>query len=169
MQEDGTSNEVNRARIRSLSDVLLAASNMSGPSRQREEEEEEGGGEGEEEENEYFSDYDNEMELDFDASVSGEDTGENEIDSRVVRGSLSVLLHRGGNSGMDESVANVSSSDDSLSQVFHIHCPLLSFDFSWASDLHMVNETKSLVLASCLNYNGGKMTQFKGKVLFFFF
>ncbi|KAF3326482.1 WD and tetratricopeptide repeats protein 1 isoform X2 [Carex littledalei] len=108
LQEDGTSNEVNRARIRSLSDVLLAASNMSGQSSQREEEEEE---------NEYFSDYDNEMELDFDASVSGEDTGGNEIDSGVVRGSLSVLLHRGsGDSGKDESVTNVSSSDDSLSQ-----------------------------------------------------
>lgn len=156
---------MNRARIRSISDVLLAASNMSGPSSQREEEE----GEEEEEENEYFSDYDNEMELDFDASVSGEDTAENEIDSRVVRGSLSVLLHKGsGNSGKDESVANVTSSDDSLSQVFHIHCPLLSFDISWASDLQMVNETKSLVLASCINYNGDKMTQFNGKVLFSF-
>lgn len=113
MQEDGAHNDVGRARIRSLSDVLLAASNMSGSSGQREEEEEE---------NEYSSDYDDEMELDFEASVSGEDTGANEMDSGVVRGNLSVLMHRGSDdSGKDESVNNVTSSDDSLSQVSLSH------------------------------------------------
>ncbi|KAJ4796571.1 hypothetical protein LUZ62_047817 [Rhynchospora pubera] len=111
LQEDGAYNEVNRSRIRSLSDVLLAASDLSGQSGRREEEEEE-------EENEYSSDYDDEMELDFEASVTGEDAGAHDNESGVVRGSLNVLLHSGGgDSAGDESVANVSSSDDdSLSQ-----------------------------------------------------
>jgi WD and tetratricopeptide repeats protein 1 len=111
--EDGAYNDVGHARIRSLSDVLLAASNMSGPSGQREEEEEE---------NEYSSDYDDEMELDFEASVSGEDAGANETNPGVVRGSLSVLLNRvSGDSVKDESVNNVSISDDFFSQVFLSH------------------------------------------------
>ena len=75
-QQGNTNNDARHGRLRSLSDLLFR-SDVSGSSSQ----------EGRED-----SDYDDDMELDFDTSVSGDESRDS--DPGAVRGSLSLKLHR---------------------------------------------------------------------------
>jgi WD and tetratricopeptide repeat-containing protein 1 len=87
-QQGSTNNDARHGRLRSLSDLLFR-SDVSGSSSQ----------EGRED-----SDYDDDMELDFDTSVS-DDEGR-DSDPGAVRGSLSLRFHRREDQTNEQSVEN---------------------------------------------------------------
>ncbi|OAY85694.1 WD and tetratricopeptide repeats protein 1 [Ananas comosus] len=93
--EGSTRSELHHGRLRSLSDILFRP-DVGGPQEGRDDRED--------------SDYEDEMELDFETSISGdEDRGNNE--SRIVRGSLNLKFHRRDDSTKEHCGVNGSKSD----------------------------------------------------------
>ncbi|VAH86927.1 unnamed protein product [Triticum turgidum subsp. durum] len=90
-QQGNTNTDARHGRLRSLSDLLFR-SDVSGSSSQ----------EGRED-----SDYDDEMELDFDTSVSGDESRDS--DPGAVRGSLRLKLHRREDKTNEQTVGNGSA------------------------------------------------------------
>uniref|UniRef100_A0ACD5WSS1 Uncharacterized protein n=2 Tax=Avena sativa TaxID=4498 RepID=A0ACD5WSS1_AVESA len=89
-QQGNTNNDARHGRLRSLSDLLFR-SDVSGSSSQ---------------EGQDGSDYDDDMELDFDTSVSGDESRDS--DPGAVRGSLSLRFHRREDQTNVQSVENGS-------------------------------------------------------------
>lgn len=88
------------------------------------------GGSSQSQEGREDSDYDDEMELDYETSVSGDESREN--DQGVLRGSLSFRFHQREDQTNEHTDENGSvesaQSDDSAFQVFffHLFLPFLS-------------------------------------------
>jgi WD and tetratricopeptide repeat-containing protein 1 len=101
--QGNTNNDARHGRLRSLSDLLFRA-DVSGSSSQ----------EGRED-----SDYDDDMELDFDTSVSGDESRDS--DPGAAPGSLSLRFHRREDEPNEQSVENRSiestSNGDSAYEV----------------------------------------------------
>ncbi|XP_058096987.1 protein ALTERED SEED GERMINATION 2 isoform X2 [Magnolia sinica] len=99
---DGTSKgEVRSGRIRSLSDVLYRSeansdASQDGPRSERED-----------------SDYEEEMELDFETSISGDEG--RDIESGILRGSLNLRFHRRSDSTKEKCSTNGSCGSPSSS------------------------------------------------------
>ncbi|XP_010266423.1 PREDICTED: WD and tetratricopeptide repeats protein 1 [Nelumbo nucifera] len=84
--------EARSGRIRSLSDILYRSevnsdASQDGPRSERED-----------------SDYDEEMELDFETSISGDEG--RDAESNILRGSLNLRIHRRGDSSRENGSAN---------------------------------------------------------------
>lgn len=113
---DGASKtEARTGRIRTLSDVLYRSevnsdASQDGPRSERED-----------------SDYEEEMELDFETSISGDE--EHDIESGVLRGSLNLRFHRKNDSTKEKSGTNGScGSPTSSSQSENAYLPEVVID-----------------------------------------
>ncbi|KAJ7958942.1 WD and tetratricopeptide repeats protein 1 [Quillaja saponaria] len=90
------------ARILSLSDILLRPEGNSETSQDGPRSDRDG------------SDYDEELELDFETSLSGDE--ERDVESNIVHGSLNLRIHRRGDSFRENGGASGSPSSSSSSQ-----------------------------------------------------
>lgn len=100
--DGATRSETRNGRALSLSDILYhseANSDAShdGPGSDRED-----------------SDYDEELELDFETSVSGDEG--RDVEPNILHGSLNLRIHRRGDSARDSSCTNGSCGSPSSSQ-----------------------------------------------------
>jgi WD and tetratricopeptide repeat-containing protein 1 len=106
--------ELRGGRILSLSDILYRSeansdASQDGPRSERED-----------------SDYDEEVELDFETSISGDEG--HDVESNILHGSLNVRFHRRGDSPRESAGANgtcgspsSSSQNDRISYQVHFH------------------------------------------------
>lgn len=99
---DGASRSESRVgRISSLSDIFYRAeansdASQDGPRSERED-----------------SDYDEELELDFETSMSGDE--EHDVESNILHGSLNLRIHRKSDSARESGCANDSCGSPSSS------------------------------------------------------
>lgn len=99
--DGGQRSESRGGRVLSLSDILYRAEGNSdasqdGPRSERED-----------------SDYDEELELDFETSISGDE--EHDVEPNVLHGSLNLRIHRKSDSGRESGGANGSCGSPSSS------------------------------------------------------
>ena len=95
--------DVRRGRIRSLSDVLFR-SEFNNEESQYERED---------------SDYEGEMELDFETSISGDEG--RDIEPSILRGSLNLRFHRSDDSNRENNSGNGSQGSPTSSSAQHEH------------------------------------------------
>lgn len=98
--EGSSKTEAQPRRLRSLTDMLFRSDANSDASQDRSERDE--------------SDYEDEMELDFETSISGDEG--NDTDSRILRGSLNLRFHRREETTKENGSVNGSCGSPSSSQ-----------------------------------------------------
>lgn len=127
--QNGNSKADTNGKLRSLSDILFRP-DVGGSSQEGRED----------------SDYDDEMELDYETSVSGDESREN--DQGVFRGSLSFRFHQREdqtNEHTDENgLIESAQTDDSAFQVFFVSF-ILTFFF-----LYLIMCMHLMLLACCM-------------------
>lgn len=116
MSDGAPRSEPRTGRVLSLSDILYRSeansdASQDGPRSDRED-----------------SDYDEELELDFETSISGDEG--RDVDSNILHGSLNLRIHRRGDStretGANGSCGSPSSSSQNDRAAYQVH--ILIFD-----------------------------------------
>jgi len=84
------------------------------------------------------SDYDEELELDFETSISGDEA--HDLDSNILQGSLNVRIHRRSdsrdNAGSSGPCESPSSSSQSSRTCYLVHITIFKFNYCrWFSSL----------------------------------
>ncbi|XP_072993028.1 protein ALTERED SEED GERMINATION 2 [Typha latifolia] len=113
--EGTTKSDLRHGRLRSLSDVLFRSDLSSSSQEGRDDRED--------------SDYEDEMELDFETSISGDEDRENE--SGILRGSLNLRIHRRDESPREHLSENGSHESSSVSS----HCENFAYQPEVAIDM----------------------------------